>query len=122
MSVRDFGKVIVKMHGRKTNTTGAPELPAFITAQADGVLLAVKVQPRASKNEIGEPLNDELRIKVTAPPVDWAANEALICLLSDVLDCPRNKLELVRGHTSRHKTVKIHGLSVSEVLDAIRAT
>ena len=126
MSVRDFGKVTAKMHGRKTNTTRAsetvPGLPGFITAQPDGVLLAVKVQPRASKNEIGEPLGNELRIKVTAPPVDSAANEALISLLSEALDYPRNKLELVRGHTSRHKTLKIYGLSARAVLDAIRAT
>jgi uncharacterized protein (TIGR00251 family) len=126
MSVGDSGKLTVKMHGRKTHTTRAaapaPTPPAFITAQADGVLLAIKVQPRASKNEIGEPLDDELRIKVTAPPVDSAANEALLCLLSEALDCPRNKLELVRGHTSRHKTVKIYGLNVREVLDALRAT
>jgi len=89
--------------------------PTFLRAQADGVLLSVKLQPRASKNEIGEPLGDELRIKVTAPPVDAAANEALVRLLADVLDCPRGKVELVRGHTSRHKVIKLHGLTVATV-------
>ncbi|MCX6894736.1 MAG: DUF167 domain-containing protein [Verrucomicrobia bacterium] len=89
--------------------------PTFLRAQADGVLLSVKLQPRASKNEIGEPLGDELRIKVTAPPVDAAANEALVRLLADVLDCPRGKVELVRGHTSRHKVVKLHGLTAKTV-------
>ena len=89
--------------------------PTFLRAQADGVLLSVKLQPRASKNEIGEPLGDELRIKVTAPPVDAAANEALVRLLADVLDCPRGKVELVRGHTSRHKVVKLHGLTMESV-------
>lgn len=91
-------------------------LPNFLRAQPDGVLLAVKLQPRASKNEIGAPLGDELRIKVTAPPVDAAANEALLRLLADTLDCPRGKVELVRGHTSRHKTIKLHGLTAEEVL------
>lgn len=90
--------------------------PAFLRAQADGVLLSVKLQPRASANQIGEALGPELRIKVTAPPVDAAANEALIRLLSDELDCPRNRIELVRGHTSRHKSVKIYGLSAAAVL------
>ena len=50
--------------------------PNFLRAQPDGVLLSVKLQPRASANEIGGPLGAELRIKVTAPPVDAAANEA----------------------------------------------
>jgi len=89
--------------------------PSYLRAQADGVLLSVKLQPRASKNEIAEPLGDELRIKVTAPPVDAAANEALLRLLADVLDCPRGRVELVRGHTSRHKVIKLHGLTAEAV-------
>lgn len=90
-------------------------LPNFLRAQSDGVLLSVKLQPRASANEIGEPLGDELRVKVTAPPVDAAANEALLRLLSEKLDCPRNCVELVRGHTSRRKVIKLHGLSAETV-------
>jgi uncharacterized protein len=91
-------------------------MPGFLRVQADGVLLSVKLQPRASANEIGETLGNELRIKVTAPPVDAAANEALVKLLAQQLDCPRNRVELVRGHTSRHKTVKLYGLSPEEVV------
>lgn len=90
-------------------------LPAFLRADSDGVLLSVKLQPRASANEIGEPLGNELRIRVTAPPVDSAANEALLKYLTAVLDCPRRNVELVRGHTSRHKILKLHGLSVEAV-------
>jgi uncharacterized protein (TIGR00251 family) len=90
-------------------------LPAWLKPQPDGVLLAVKLQPRASKNEIGGALGNELRIKVTAPPVDAAANEALVRLLAETLDCPRGKVELLRGHTSRHKTIKLHGLTVEAV-------
>jgi uncharacterized protein len=85
--------------------------PAFLRAQEDGVLLSVKLQPRASANEIGGVLGAELRVKVTAPPVDAAANDALVRLLAEVLDCPRNRVELVRGHTSRHKIVKVYGLT-----------
>lgn len=67
-------------------------------------------------NEIGSALGDELRVKVTAPPVDSAANEALVRFLAEQLDCPRNRVELIRGHTSRHKTLKLHGLSAEAVL------
>ena len=94
-------------------------MPGFIRVQTDGVLLSVKLQPRASANEIGDALGNELRIKVTAPPVDAAANEALVKLLAQQLDCPRNRVELLRGHTSRHKTIKLHGLAAEAVLNRL---
>jgi len=86
-------------------------VPSYLRATTGGTLLSVKLQPRASKNEIGEPLGEELKIKVTAPPVDAAANQALVEFLADVLDCSRSHVELLRGHTSRHKTLRLHGLS-----------
>jgi uncharacterized protein (TIGR00251 family) len=91
-------------------------LPAFLRSRPDGLLLAVKLQPRASANEICGQLGDELRIKVTAPPVDSAANEALVRLLAETLDCPRSQIALVRGQTSRHKTVLLRGLTAADVL------
>jgi hypothetical protein len=95
------------------------QIPNFIRAQPDGTLLSVKLQPRASTNEIGEPLGNELRIKVTAPPVDAAANQALIELLVEKMDCARGRIELVRGHKSRHKVVKLHGITPEGVLEKI---
>ena len=91
-------------------------MPPFLRVQPDGVLLSVKLQPRASADEIGEALGNELRIKVTAPPVDAAANEALIKLLAQQLHCPRNRVDLVRGYTSRHKTIKLYGLAAEDVV------
>jgi|SRR6185503_3117669 uncharacterized protein (TIGR00251 family) len=90
-------------------------MPAFLQARPDGVYVAIKVQPRASRNEIGEGIGDELKVKVTAPPVDSAANEAVLRLLAAALDCPRNAVQLVRGATSRHKQVRVVGLAVDEV-------
>ena len=60
-----------------------------------------------------------MRIKVTAPPVDAAANEALVNLLAETLDCPRNRVHLLRGHTSRHKLVKVFGFSPEAFLARI---
>ena len=94
-------------------------LPNFLRAQADGTLLSVKLQPRASANQMGEALGDELRIKVTAPPVDAAANQALVELLAETLDCSRSRVELIRGHTSRHKPLKLHGFTPAEVLEKV---
>jgi hypothetical protein len=96
--------------------------PATFLRETDGgTLLSVKLQPRASKNEIGEPLGDELKIKVTAPPVDAAANQALVELLAEKLGCSRGKVELSRGQTSRHKTVKLHGFTPQQILQKLAA-
>ena len=94
-------------------------LPEYLRDHADGTLIAIKLQPRASRNEIGESLGAELRIRVSAPPVDAAANEALVRLLAQQLDCPRSRVELFRGHTSRHKVVKIFGLAAAQVLEKL---
>jgi uncharacterized protein (TIGR00251 family) len=96
-------------------------IPKFLRAQPDGVLLSVKLQPRASANEIVpyDGVGNELRIRVTSPPVDAAANEALIRLLAGRLDCARNCVELVCGHKSRHKVVKLHGFKLPKVLEQI---
>src|SRR5512135_3904161 len=90
-------------------------LPAFMRVSGADVCLAIKLQPRASKNEIGEALGNELKIKVTAPPVDAAANEALVRLLAEVLDCPRGAVQLARGHTSRHKQLVVRGMTAEAV-------
>jgi len=91
------------------------DLPPFLKPAADGVLISLKVQPRASRNEIGDVLGSELRVKVSAPPVDSAANEAVVRLIAETLNVPRNRVELVRGQTSRHKAVRISGLSPTAV-------
>jgi uncharacterized protein (TIGR00251 family) len=95
--------------------------PSYLRIQGDDVWLSIKLQPRASANEIGEPLGDELRVKVTAPPVDSAANEALIRFLAETLDCPRNRIELVRGQTSRHKVIKLRGMTCEGIAEKLTA-
>jgi uncharacterized protein (TIGR00251 family) len=88
----------------------------YLTTDGAGICLAVKLQPRAGKNEIGPPLGSELKIKVTAPPVEGAANEALIRFLAETLGCPRSAVQIIRGQTSRHKTVAVAGMSAAEAL------
>lgn len=90
-----------------------------IQQRTDGVYLAVKLQPRASTNEIGDLLGDEIKIKVTAPPVDAAANQALVELLAETLGCSRGSVQIVRGHTSRHKTLRITGLTAEQVAEKL---
>ena len=95
-------------------------MPPYLQERPDGVCISVKVQPRASRNEIAGPIGKELKIKVTAPPVDSAANEAVLELLAEVLGCARNQLELLRGATSRHKQVLVRGMTGEEIQERIR--
>jgi hypothetical protein len=57
-----------------------------------------------------------LKIRLTAPPVDGAANEALVKFLSETLSLSKSSVEIVSGHTSREKRVKISGKSEAEVI------
>jgi uncharacterized protein (TIGR00251 family) len=88
---------------------------AFFQETPEGLRLAVKVQPRASKNEILPPKDGELKIRVTAPPVDSAANEAVVALLSEKLKISRSRITIVRGQTSRHKTIFLAGVAASQL-------
>jgi uncharacterized protein (TIGR00251 family) len=77
--------------------------------------LSVRIQPRASKNEIIRREGGGLKIRLTAPPVDGAANEALVRFLSGELGVARSRVEIVSGHTSRDKIIRIDGLSSEDV-------
>jgi hypothetical protein len=91
-----------------------------LTTNAAGICLSVKLQPRAGKNEIGPALGNEIKIKIAAPPVDGAANEALIRFLAETLGCPRSAVQIARGQTSRHKTVAVAGMGAAEALAKLR--
>ncbi len=99
--------------------TTPPPLPPYLEPCPEGTRLRLKVQPRASRNEVGEAAGDELRVRVTAPPVDAAANQAVLELLADVLGCRRGAVQLLRGNTSRHKVVLIAGLDAATIRDRL---
>ena len=80
----------------------------------ESITLQIRIQPRASKNEIIWMENGGLKIKLTSPPVDGAANEALIRFLADTLSVIRSRVEIVRGHASRDKLVRISGVGKAD--------
>ena len=92
-----------------------PLMKPFLKAHPEGTLLSLKVIPRASKNEIGEALGSELKIKVTAPPVDSAANRAVIEFIAEALQLSKSSVVLIRGETARHKTLLLRGLTPEQV-------
>jgi uncharacterized protein (TIGR00251 family) len=77
-------------------------------------VLSLRIQPRASKNEAVRMENGGLKIRLTAPPVEGAANEALIRFLADALSVAKSQVEIVSGHASREKIVRIQGVSEDE--------
>ena len=75
----------------------------------DGILIELRVQPKASSNRIAGLYGEALKVAVTAPAESGRANKALIKLLADRLDIKKDNIEIVSGHTSRTKTLKITG-------------
>jgi uncharacterized protein (TIGR00251 family) len=80
-----------------------------------GALLAVRVIPRAGRDAIAGTRQDALLVRLAAPPVDGAANDALIGLLAELLVVPRRAVSVVTGARSRDKRVRIAGLAAADV-------
>lgn len=77
-----------------------------VQRQGDDLILAVKVQPRASKDELlwqGE----QLKLRITAPPVDGKANEHLIAFLAKLFRVPKSQVEILSGETGRDKRLRV---------------
>ena len=91
-----------------------------LTEQQDGVFLTLWVQPRSSRDEIVGVREGMLRVRLAASPVGGAANEALIRFLARRLGVPRTDVEIVKGHRSRRKRIKVCGLSPEEVGTQLR--
>jgi uncharacterized protein (TIGR00251 family) len=73
-----------------------------------GVVFKVLIQPRSSKNMLAGFHDDALKVKLTAPPVNNAANRMSIKFLAKALGVPNSSLEIVSGHTNRNKQVLLH--------------
>jgi uncharacterized protein len=84
------------------------------------VRLQLLVQPRASRSRVLGEHGGALKIALAAPPVDGAANEALVELLADLLGVPRRQVSLVSGQSSRRKTVQVEGVDAARVEAVIK--
>lgn len=101
----------------------------LIKRHKNGFLISVYVQPRAAKNTIAGIHGQALKIRLTAPPVDGAANKMCLQFLAKQLNVPRSALQIESGHSSRTKTVlcrceevkgsKIECARIKSALDAL---
>lgn len=80
------------------------------------VFVKVYLHPKSSKNEILGPFRDGIKVKITAPPVEGKANEGLIRFLAKQWGISASQIEIVRGHHSREKILKISGQGPPEWL------
>ena len=86
-----------------------------ITHAEGGAAFRVRVVPRASKNEISGRQGDAVKVRLTAPPVEGAANQALLELLAEQLGVRKSQIEILSGHSSRDKMVCVVGLTPGQV-------
>jgi uncharacterized protein len=84
-------------------------------AERGSVSFAVRVQPRASKNEVAGLMNGALKIRLQAPAVEDRANEALCEFLAEILKRPNSAVRILAGDRSRTKRVEVFGVTAAEV-------
>lgn len=104
-----------------------PDLP-FLTYYSHDLMLRVYIQPRAAKNQMCGVQGDELKIRLTSPPVDGAANKLCREFIADYFGVAKSSVEIVSGEASRHKRIRVSGnqadqftTQLSALEDALRA-
>lgn len=85
-----------------------------VTAQANSITFAVRVQPRASTSELVGELDGALKIRLAAPPVDGAANEELIRWLAKFFGVTRRQISIISGETSKQKIIRVSDLQPAQ--------
>lgn len=86
----------------------------------EGIILDVKAQPGASRDECPGIQGDALKICITTPPVDSAANKALIKFLSKTIRIPKSHIFIIKGKTSRHKQILLSGANAADLAPLLK--
>jgi uncharacterized protein (TIGR00251 family) len=94
--------------------------PAYLSITPTGILLRLYVQPRAKRTQIAGVHGDAMKLRVAAPPVDGAANEAILAFLAEVFGVPQRAVTLRSGDTSRQKVVEVRGVTVEQAAKSLR--
>jgi uncharacterized protein (TIGR00251 family) len=82
---------------------------AYYQEKPDGLVLHVRVQPRASRNQLDGVVGERLRLRLTAPPVEGEANKACIEFLAGLFGVPKSHVSLVAGQKAREKSLHVQG-------------
>lgn len=87
----------------------------------DGALITIRVIPRAGRTTVAGARGDALLVRLTAAPLEGAANAALVALLADTLQVPRRDVRLTAGERSRSKTVLVRGVTANTIRQRLAA-
>jgi uncharacterized protein (TIGR00251 family) len=87
-----------------------------LKAQEGAVIFSVRVQPRASKDEVAGVMDGALKVRLRAPALEDRANEALCEYLAEILKTPKAAVRILSGHHSRSKRVEVRGVTEQDVL------
>jgi uncharacterized protein len=90
-----------------------------IQTRDGSVSFAVRVQPRARKNAITGQVGDAIKLSLTAPPVEGAANEACVDFFAKLLRVPRSAVSIASGETGRNKVLRITGVTAEALTKAL---
>ena len=85
-------------------------MPAWVKATDGGVMVTLRIAPRASRDGVAGVMGDALKIRLRAPPVDGKANAALRAFLAGALGVPERAVTIVAGETGRLKRVRVDGI------------
>ena len=83
--------------------------PPYCATGPEGVVLTLHIQPRASRNEVCGIQDSALKVRLTSPPVEGAANKLCREFLAELFNVSKSSVEIISGETSRHKRVRISG-------------
>jgi len=84
-------------------------LAAPFRQTADGITIDIWVMPRSSRDSVGGIHGDRLKVAVSAPPVDGAANDAVCIAIAKAFSVPKSRVEVIFGHKGRQKTLAVCG-------------
>ncbi|MDO9475723.1 MAG: DUF167 family protein [Pseudohongiella sp.] len=87
--------------------TDKEEIPRWYRWQGDQLILNCKIQPRGGKDAFGEQLGDQIKLRISAPPVDGKANAHLIRFLASEFAVPQQNISIIRGESSKQKQISI---------------
>lgn len=90
-----------------------------ITQHKAGIQFSAAIQPRASRNEISGVLDGALKIRLTSPPVEGAANKACIKFLAKRLGVSQSRVDIVGGLTSKNKIIRVEGMDETVFLQKV---
>ena len=102
--------------------TGSEKFAVAVRDHADGAILDIHVQPKASRTEWVGLHGEALKYRISAPPAEGAANDALCAYLAEQFSVAGSCVKLLRGHTARRKQVQLRGLSAQRALQILQSS